>query len=407
MRRLVKILLSVFFFYLAYGVFLSRVDIKIIPTELVAENPKGFHDYRGVVNVQTALSTGGGSLKQVIQSAQDAELDFLFITDLNVYNPPTESEGYHNNLLVFVGSKYSYLNSRIMVLDATTEAMKSAGQAQVVLTDLVSQPNRAKQSGIAVLAHPLKPGFAWNGPIPDGIDGLEIINLKLMWQNAWLNQRLSFLWTLLIWPFNERLAFLRLLENPYRELELWDQLGTKRKVIGFAGSDAEAQQHLLGSFSFSFPSYKTLFGLVNNHVLLTSELTGQVSSDRLKIGSALRDGRFYMSVDTLANPKGFSAVISDSDGRITPMGSEIKFRDGLELIVEVPIKPDVPMDVIITRDGERLMTSNSKLTRMPLHSPGVYRAMVRVIPLFPLPDGRKWIPWIYSNPFYVRAGAKH
>ena len=402
MKRLFRVVLSFFVFYLAYGVFLSRVDIKIIPTELVAENPRGFHDYRGVINVQTALSTGGGSLKQVIQSAQEAELDFLFVTDLNVYKTPTDSEGYHNSLLVFIGSKYSYLNSRVMVLDSTTEPMKNAGQAQVVLTDLLSQPTHSRQSGIVVLAHPLKPGFSWNGTIPEGIDGIEIINLKLMWQNAWLNSTFSFLWTLLIWPFNERLAFLRLLDNPFRELELWDQLSVKRKIIGFAGSDAEARQHLIGSLAFSFPSYKTLFGLVNNHVLLTSELTGQAASDRQKIGSALREGRFYFSVDTLANPKGFNAVIEDSDGKILPMGSELKYRQGLELVVEVPIKPAVPMDVIITRNGERLMTSNSKLTRMPLHSPGVYRAMVRVIPLFPLPDGRKWIPWIYSNPFYVR-----
>ena len=122
----------------------------------------------------------------------------------------------------------------------------------------------------------------------------------------------------------------------------------------------------------------------------------------MKIGSALRDGRFYMSVDTLANPKGFNAMIVDAEGTQWAMGSQLKFREGLELVVEVPIKPEVPMDVIITRNGERMMTSNSKLTRMPLHAPGVYRAMVRVIPLFPLPDGRKWIPWIYSNPFFVR-----
>ncbi|MGE0527691.1 MAG: hypothetical protein AB7P49_11555, partial [Bdellovibrionales bacterium] len=67
----------------------------------------------------------------------------------------------------------------------------------------------------------------------------------------------------------------------------------------------------------------------------------------------------------------------------------------------LPQKPDVPFDVIIYRDGLRVMTSNSQLTQYYLNTPGVYRVMVRVIPTLPLPDGKKWIPWIYTNPFYV------
>jgi hypothetical protein len=35
-------------------------------------------------------------------------------------------------------------------------------------------------------------------------------------------------------------------------------------------------------------------------------------------------------------------------------------------------------------------------------TPGVYRLEVRVIPLLPLPDAKKWIGWIYTNPFFVK-----
>ncbi len=403
MTLIKKIALGFLFFYFIYGLILSRVDIKIIPKELVAENPKGFHDYKGVINVHTDLSTGTGSFGDVISAAQEAELDFIFLTDLNLYEQPTGVEGYHNNLLVFVDGKYNYLNSRILMLDAAVTAnIKSAGQAQVMLTDLLSQSHRSRQSGILVLAHPFKPNFQWNGEIPIGMDGMEIINLKLIWQNAWLHSKLSFLWTLFIWPFNERLAFLRLFENPYQELDLWDYLGTRRTFVGFAGSDAESKLQIYGSHVLSFPSYRTLFGLMSNHVLLTTELTGNPSSDRLKIGTALRQGRFYLSLDSLANPKGFNAWLTDKNETVIPMGSEIKLDEGINISVEVPMKPQVPMDVIIFRNGEKLMTSNSKLTRMPLHLPGVYRVMVRVIPTLPLPDGKKWIPWIYTNPFYVR-----
>jgi hypothetical protein len=74
--------------------------------------------------------------------------------------------------------------------------------------------------------------------------------------------------------------------------------------------------------------------------------------------------------------------------------------------VTLPQKPKVPFDTIIIKQGEKMMTSNSQVTHFYINSPGVYRVMVRVIPTLPLPDGKKWIPWIYTNPFYVKSPEK-
>lgn len=404
MKRLLRALLWFVFVYLAYGIFVGRMDIKIVPNELVADHPRGFHDYKGVINVHTARSTGSGSVEQVIAAAQQADLDFLILTDLNSYEfSGQEVEGYKDQLLVFSGAKYSYLNSRLMVFDSkTTRSMKSSGQSQVALTDLLSQPYASHANETVVMAHPFKPGFQWAGHYPEGLGGIEVINLKSMWQSAWLHSKASFFWSLLIWPFNENLSLLRLFENPVRELELWDSLNARHLVVGIAGSDAESRLNLTSTSSIAFPSYRTLFGLVSNHVLLNSELTGQALSDRQKILSALHNGQFYMSLDTLGNPKGFSTVVKRSNGTVLPMGSTFKFEEGDELHVDLPQKPLVPFDVMIYRDGERLLTSNSRQTRMDLHAPGIYRVIVRVIPTLPLPDGKKWIPWIYTNPFLVR-----
>jgi hypothetical protein len=105
----------------------------------------------------------------------------------------------------------------------------------------------------------------------------------------------------------------------------------------------------------------------------------------------------------LGNPKGFNALLRGPGGQAHEMGAELPYAEGMKLEVTLPRKPDVPFDVIIYRGGERLMTSNSQITQYYLTGPGVYRVMVRVIPTLPLPDGKKWIPWIYSNPFYVSA----
>jgi len=125
--------------------------------------------------------------------------------------------------------------------------------------------------------------------------------------------------------------------------------------------------------------------------------------DREKILSALKKGQFFMSLDILADPKGFLAEVRHLDGETYPMGSVLIWKKDLELFVRLPHKPIVPFEIAIFKDGELMMSSNSQETIFSIHSHGVYRVVVRVIPTFPLPDGKKWIPWIYSNPFYIKS----
>lgn len=392
------------FFYLIYGLYLANYDVRIFPEELVAEPPRGFFDYRGVTNVHTQLSSGSGDVTNVISAAQAAGLDFLSITDLNLFDKPSSLAGYHSNLLVMMDGEYSYLNSRLLNIGATTSRhLQGVGRSQVLFADLLSQSQKEPEIGLLVLAHPTKPNYTWGGEYPAGLDGIEVINLKNLWRQAWNKNKLSFFFSLLVFPFNEELALLRLFEEPDDELRLWDELNRIRPVIGLAGADAEAKLIVGGANSFlKFPTYETLFSLVRNHVLLKSELTGNAVNDVEKLATALKQGQFYMSLDILGNPKGFNAILKNKKGQIFPMGSQIDFEDGLMLEVVLPQKPDAPFDTVIYRNGERMMTSNSQVTDYYLNSPGVYRVMVRVIPTLPLPDGKKWIPWIYTNAFHVK-----
>lgn len=401
MKKLV--FLTVFIFlYLIYGLYLAQYDLKIVPTNLSAESPNGFHDYKGVTNVHSVVSTGSGEIQQIIDAAQAAGLDFISLTDLNSFEKPMTFSGYHSNLLVFVDGEYSYLNSRLLNVLATTDKhLKGVGRSQVLFAELLSQKQRESDLGLLVLAHPLKPNYRWAGDYPEGLDGLEIINLKMVWQSAWLKEKLSFFWSLLTFPFNDQLALLRLFRAPEEEVILWDELSQKRHTIGLAGADADAKLALSKTLFFRYPSYQTLFSLVRNHVLLRSELTGNYASDSEKIGAAVRGGQFYMSLDILGDPKGFNATVVNDKGEVSPMGSQLTFEPGLKLQINLPQKPKVPFDVIVYRNGERVLNSNALSTSYNVQEPGVYRVMVRVIPTLPLPDGKKWIPWIYANPIYV------
>lgn len=384
-----------------YGLFLSRYNPRVLADDLKPINPAGFYDYAGVMNIHTKASSGSGTPEEVILAAQESGVDFLIFTDLN---GTTFEETYNNNVLVMLGSEYRYLDSRILNFDSSREeTLHSAGRTQVMFANLLSEPSRSVDQGMFILAHPLKPGYEWSGEYPVGLDAIEVFNLKAIWQWSYLNDKGSFAWTLITYPFNPALAFARLFaESSKNEIALWDGLNRKRKVIGFVGSDAESRVSLLGK-TLEVPSYRTLFSIMKNHVLLTSELTGSLAADHKKVASALRSGQFYMSLDLFANPRGFNAYVQDSGGKIFPLGSSVRKGDkNLELVVQLPSKPLVQYQVQVYRDGEKVLTSSSVKTVLPIRESGSYRIVVRLRVVMPLPDGRMWIPWIYTNPINVK-----
>jgi hypothetical protein len=71
-----------------------------------------------------------------------------------------------------------------------------------------------------------------------------------------------------------------------------------------------------------------------------------------------------------------------------------------QLVIDLPEKPMKDFEVVIYRDGEKMMSSNSLTTRMDIHVPGSYRAVVRVKLDFPF-EGSRWIDWILTNPFRI------
>lgn len=387
--------------FFLYGFYLNQYDFAVVPSQISSQHSRNLYDYKGVLNVHTDLSSGSASASFVITSAKLANLDFIFFTDYNVFNMPTTFESYHGNLLVFNAGKYSYLDSRLLYYSLSQESIGSnLGDAQVKLSDLLSQKTGASKDSLTVLAHPYKAGFSWSGEIPTGLDGFELINLKSLINRAWGESKLSTIWSLLIYPFNSRLAFIRLYTEPTDEIALLDKLSKERRIVVYAGTEASARAIPLANYFVRFPSYKRSFEFMSNHVLLKSELTGSFNSDRNKIFNAMKNGSFYIALDTLGDPKGFSATIED-ENRSYMMGSEVKLTKNMTLKVSLPTKPQDFFEIIVFKNGEVQARINEAEAIYEIKSPGTYRVQVRVSPMLPLPDAKKWISWIYTNPFYV------
>lgn len=385
-----------------YGFYLNQYDFAVVPQQISSEHSRSLYDYKGVMNVHTDLSSGSAPASFVITSAKLANLDFVFFTDYNIFNVPTTFESYHGNLLVFNAGKYSYLDSRLIYYSLNQESIGSnLGDAQVKLSDLLSQKTGASKDTLTILAHPYKAGFSWSGEIPSGLDGFELVNLKSLINRAWEESKISTIWSLMIYPFNPRLAFVRLYTEPTDEIALLDKMSQQRKIVIYGGTEASARVIPLANYFIRFPSYKRSFDFMSNHVVLKSELTGSFNSDRLKIFNALKNGNFYIALDTLGDPKGFSATIEE-ENKSHMMGSEVKLSKNMTLKVSLPSKPQEFFEIMIIKDGEVQLRVNEPETVYEIKSPGTYRVQVRVSPMLPIPDAKKWITWIYTNPFFVK-----
>ena len=387
--------------YFVYGFYVSQMDSSIIPVELKPANPKGFYDYRGVSNVQTSLSSGSSSPIDVISDAKTSGIDFLILTDKNHISGESSQSGYHGNLLVFDEGEYSFLDSRLLLISPHRNKFPTEiEEFQIFFTDLLSQKQSANSDELVILAHPFNPNQTWTGPYPTGLDGLEILNSKSISKKAWEQSKINVLWSFLTYPFNARLSFLRLFREPIEELALWDQLQSQGHFWGYAGADANAKAIPLTNYLIKFPSYSLSMEVFSNHVLLPTELTGNFDKDRHKIFQALKNGQFYTALDLLGNPKGFIASLFDREDEFL-MGSKQKYRKGQKIVARLPIEPKDFYEIVLFKNGDRETGTNSQELVYEVKSPGVYRVVVRVSPTLPFPDGKKWISWIYTNPFFI------
>ena len=402
MRRLFLFLSFVVLIYFTYGFYYATYNIEIFRNSSEEKPHAIYHDYKGVSHVVTSFSKGSLTPPKILLEAAKADLNYLFFTDLNQMDRPYNIHGYHGNVFTFSNQKLSYLDSHILVYTPNSEFyFDSLSAANAQLHQHFSEPSNGEKNFVAVLAHPFKTNHRWTGEYPMGLDGIEVINMRHLWQETWFNNRQRFIWSIFTYPFNPQISLLRLIGEPKREIELWDFLNKKNKTLGFLGNETTAKIFNVLGLNFTFPSYQKSFQFASNHILLESELTGHIQTDRKKIFSSIQEGHFYFSFDSLGSPRGFAAYVESGDDRYL-IGSEVEFKKGMVLKVDLPNGLKIPFIMEIFRDGELFYKSNDTNTIIEITDKGVYRVVVRIQPLLPLPDRESWFGWIYSNPIFIR-----
>lgn len=218
------------------------------------------------------------------------------------------------------------------------------------------------------------------------INGVEVYNV---FTNARrINPVVAFfdvLWSQRSYP---DLIFALYLQRPDENLKKWDQGLTHARLTATGGNDAHANigvslkdssgKTLLG---IQLDPYATSFRLVRLHVLIEQGKTLDAGS----LMEALRAGHCYIGFDFLGDASGF--MFEAENGKI--QGDQISLEANTRLRVRTP----VPARIVILKDGvvwsDERGISNEEVA---ITERGVYRTEIYLNNL----------PWIISNPVYVR-----
>jgi hypothetical protein len=374
-RRLVFAVLALLLAAYALRVILWR------PAELVGAGPQdGYTRVGGVVHVHTTLSDGGGTPQEVIAAARAASLGFVAITDHNNLDAKP-SEGYHGSLLVIVGSEISTQSGHLIALGLPDPGYRFSGDGLDALLDV------RDLGGVVFAAHPLsaREDFRFTGWELPGGWGLELLNGDSQFRAAgW--PRLAR--TAALYPLNRRYALLSSLTTPQEALARWDSLLALRDVPGLAGADAHNRIPLSKRVAPRYPSYESVFSLLQTYAVLDAPLSGQAAADVRAVVRALGRGRSYIGLDALA-PAGEISFVARAGNTQWTMGDTVPLT-GAQLRLSGRMPRGARARIL--HDGRELAAGEGGVEAVAAGE-GVYRAEVR------LPGSK--VPWVITNPIYV------
>jgi hypothetical protein len=369
--------------------------------------------YRGNLHGHTPYSDGALYHAEVAQEAIRAGLDFVILTDHNVWvdgveryhvdarpqppappariGYPAEPPPAPKRVLLLAGEEVhdrqrTPQGSHCLVYGAERELAPYGDDPQKLLDAA------AAAGGLTFLAHPFEkaapavgedalPWLDWD---VQGFTGLEIWNYMSEFKGLLRYPAVG--WRYL---FNPEAG----IKGPFAAtLAKWDLLLAEgRRVVGIGGADAHGLTYRVGPLARVIFPYEDLFRTVNSHVLTRKPLTGEVQQDKALIYEALREGHCWVGYDLPAATDEFRFTASGWRSEAI-MGDAIPLGTGVTLQVRVGRMADIRL----IRHGEVVAGAihATNLTYIA-HDPGAYRAEVR------LPFLGRSRGWIFSNPIYV------
>jgi hypothetical protein len=353
-----------------------------------------WEEYVGNAHVHTPYSDGTLYHVDIARAALTAGLDFVVVTDHNVWVREVEgiySEPTGRRLMLLTGEEVHDVRRRpqvnhLLVYGADAEVAQYATHPQRLI-DAVRTAG-----GFCFLAHPFEkaaprvgePAINWVDWEVSGFVGLEIWNYMSEFKS------LARYWFNALRYARDPAAGIR---GPFPPLlALWDKLLLEgRRVAAIGGADAHGRAYRWGPWERVIFPYEYLFRAVNTHVLTPYPFSGEFMHDRAQIYDALRHGHAWVGYDLIHPTEGFR--FSGQAWRAEAiMGDELPVGTGATLQVRTPVMADIRL----VRHGY-VVKSEERATNLThiTSEPGAYRAEV----FLPFRGRRRG--WIFSNPIYL------
>ena len=353
------------------------------------------HEYAGNMHNHTPHSDGVLYHDDLAKAALRAGLDFLIVTDHNVW--VQGPEGYHTGaggrrVLLLTGEEIHDTElqpegNHLLVFGARSELAGLAPNPQQLIDAVTAA------GGISFLAHPFERAapiledavYSWRSWQVNGYTGLEIWNYMTEFKSLVTSRPMA-----LFYAYNPELG----MRGPFPEtLKKWDALlASGQRVVAIGNADAHGETYSMGPLSRCIFPYEFLYRAVNTHVLCEQKTSGDVAADEALIYSALREGSCFVGYDQPHPTRGFR-FSGRSGEQIAIMGAKITLGGGVTLRADAPRR----CNLRLIRHGETVaQAENSAQLTHTVTRPGAYRieATIRF--------RARQRGWIFSNPIYVR-----
>ena len=347
------------------------------------------YEYTGNPHVHTPYSDGTALHTEVAQAAARAGIDFVIVTDHNVW--VDGCEGYHDGVLLLVGEEIHDVRrqpqaNHLLAYNTEAELAPLASDPQELI-DAVKQ-----RGGFCYLAHPYEYGSPISpdlAPIPwanwdvSGYTGLEIWNYMSEFKSLLRNRLAAILYA--YYPTSG-------IRGPFRAtLRQWDQLLSQgKRVAAIGGADAHGQTYSMGPLHRVVFPYEHLFRCVNTHILTQRPFDGGLEHDKTLLYEALRDGHTWVGYDLPAPTAGFRFQ-ARSGANHAMMGDDLARTGATIFEVHTPHRADIRLLL----NGHVVARTGGQYLKYTTADAGVYRVEAY----------RKYRlglqGWIFSSPIYV------
>ena len=351
----------------------------------------GKHDLACVIHLHSTHSDGTGTVAEIATAAAHSDVDVVLLTDHDSLAARHEGEeGHYDAVLLLAGEEVSPPNQNHYLAFGIEHEIDHDGLAAAEICAAVEA-----DGGFGFAAHPFSrgsdrfkragQGMPWRDLECDELTGIEL------W--SFVTDTAESLRGLL-----DAARFVARPERfvahpPERNLAEWDRLCARRRVTAIGGLDAhQFGIRVRGRVPLRAMSYRRSFRQLRTHVLADEPLSGELGHDRRQVYDALRAGRCYIAMDSVAPARGFEFWAEGPSG-VVEMGAEAGFgEEGWTLRAALPDSARLRL----VCDGREVWTGVGPRMQRGVDRPGVYR-----LEAYRKSRGAERT-WILSNPVYLR-----